>query len=112
MIANAPTLESLHKFVALEERRRELGRQVSDIEKEQEDLREQFTHYVHEVGGSDRTTMRHEFRLTLIDKASQVSWAKAYIALAGAEAAEKLRKAAPKKESLIVDEPTKEDTKA
>ncbi len=101
----APTLEHLQRYYELDEKRKALNRQAEDLAKLQADLKEQFIHYVEEFGGSDRTTMRFGYRLTLVEKAGTVPWAKEFLRVGGYEEAERLRQLQPKTESLVVQPP-------
>ena len=91
------TREVVEQYFADEEQRKKLNRQADDFEKKNEAVKAAMIDHVKKVGGKDLTTVLHGFVLSLKSVAGVADWKGGYIALAGADKAEELRKkAAPR----------------
>lgn len=104
-MAAAPSRLELERYFELEEQRKALQRQAKDLEKLQADLEGKFTAYVLAAGGPERALMRCGYRLAIDTKPGSVSWVKEFLAVAGPERAEELRRAAPPKDVLVIEPP-------
>lgn len=91
------TREVIAAFFEDEEERKKLNRQADDLESKNKAVKAALIEHVKKVGGKDLTTVLHGFVLSLKTVAGTADWKGGFIALAGAEKAEELRKkAAPK----------------
>src|SRR5262245_34004644 len=94
-----PTREELDRWEELEKQRLALNRQAKDVGDLQAAIEEKVAAYVRENGGRGRVCVVCDHRLALELRAGRVDWKGAYVNLAGADEAEKLRKAAPQTEA-------------
>lgn len=96
------TKEEIEKWLALDERRKAADRLASDLKQQQEPLSDKLSEYVKEKGGADKTTLHCGFVLAFKERQSQVAWKQEFLKLSSLEEAERLRKAAPKVDYLVV----------
>lgn len=101
----APSRKELERYFELDQQRLALHRQAKDLEKLQEELEKKFLEYVREVGGPERACLRCGYKLAILRKDGSVSWVKEFLRVAGEEEAERLRKAAPPRDVLVVEPP-------
>lgn len=101
----APSKAELARYFELEEQRLALNRQAKDLEKLQDELYDKFLKWVEEQGGPERVKLRCGYKLAIIKKPGSVSWVKEFLRVAGEEEAERLRKAAPSRDVLVVEPP-------
>lgn len=97
------TKGEIEQYLELDERRRGAGRLKSDLEKELEPLDEKIAAYITQHGGSDRTTVHHGFVLRFGQRKTQPSWLREFIAAQGQKEADRLRKAAPMADYVVVE---------
>jgi hypothetical protein len=103
--APRPTGAELARYFEADQLRLQLNRQAKDLADEMEDIEEKAAAYVRENGGKARCLVVCDYRLALETKPGRVDWKANFVQLAGAEAAEELRKAAPTSEALKIDRP-------
>jgi len=96
------TKEEIEQWRDLDERRKAADRTKRALEKEQEPLDEKIAAYIRDKGGSDRTTVHFGYVLAFGQRQSQPSWLTEFIKLKSVEEAERLKKAAPMKDYVVV----------
>lgn len=104
MAEGAVTADELRTFYDNEQRRLALQRQAKDLESCNAKTKERLLQHVRNKGGSDRTTVLHGFVLAIVTRAGSPAYKEAYLALAGVDAAEALRKKAEPVESLKIEQ--------
>jgi len=98
-----PSQRQLTRWHKLEEKRLKYGRMAKANEKLQEPLEKIFEAYVRAHGGEELKVELHGFELYIDKKNGKVSWKSKYIEKTSEEEAERLIKACPKEEYLVVE---------
>lgn len=96
------TKKEIEAFLALEERRKELGRQATALGKEADIFKARARALIESDGGKGRSVAKSGYVLAMQTKAGTVGWKSAYIDVAGEEAAARLVAECPPVEFLAV----------
>lgn len=96
------TKAEIEQWRDIDERRKAADRLKSALEKQQKPLSDKIAAYIRDKGGSDRTTVHYGYVLAFGQRQSQPSWLTEFIALKGIEESERLKKAAPWNDYVII----------
>jgi hypothetical protein len=95
--------DDVQRFHALNERRKELEREASNLERECKPLKERIVAFVRqERSESQRAVTKFGFLLELVARAGRVAWKDKFCEFVGSDKALEIEKAAPPTESLSV----------
>ena len=102
-VSTAVGKAEIERYFKLDAERLSLARQVKDLAALQEKIEEKMIALVKAKGGKLRSVVRCGYLLSLSDKDGSVKWKDEFVRVAGSEAAEKLIRAAPKKETFSIE---------
>jgi hypothetical protein len=98
------TRADIEKYLAIEDQRRELGRQMYLLTKQANAIEDKLEAYVlAKAPTKSRTIERSGYRLSIVEKAGAVSWKTAFVDVAGQAKADELVAAAPPRDELAIE---------
>lgn len=97
------TKAMIQEYLDLEERRKALNREATDLGKRASAIAEKLEAYVTAKGGKERSVVRSGYRLSIKLANGFVPWKQEFIRVAGQEEANRLTRECPKREVLAVD---------
>lgn len=98
-----PSRAEIERYLEIEAERKALGRQSSDLKKEQDEIGAKLLDFVREEGGKLRAVVRCDHRLAIKLQNGSVSWKSEFVRVAGKDEAERIAASQPQKEDLLVE---------
>jgi hypothetical protein len=88
-------LEEVETYLLLEDERKSLSRQASDLNKQAEKIEARLHAHVLKHGGTQRALVVGPYALAVVDQGGKVQWKQKFVELHGERKAEELIAAAP-----------------